>query len=102
MTKKAAGFLAGLRGIEERQGVQRQATTPPLSVTPPGAIVPQSSASRQASREGRVAITQWVDPVVRKQLAGIALDTDKKQNVLVAEALNLLFELYGKPPIARP
>jgi hypothetical protein len=39
--------------------------------------------------------------VVRKQLAQIALDTDKDQADLLVEALNLVFERYGKPPIAR-
>jgi hypothetical protein len=37
---------------------------------------------------------------VRKQVAQIHLDHDKTQAELVAEALNLLFEKYGKPPIA--
>ena len=47
-----------------------------------------------------MSITQWVDPVVRKQIAQIGLDVDKDQYVLVNEALNLLFEKYGRPPIA--
>jgi hypothetical protein len=37
---------------------------------------------------------------VRKQLAQIGLDHDKTQAELAAEALNLLFEKYGKSPIA--
>jgi hypothetical protein len=39
----------------------------------------------------KVSITQWVDPVVRKQIAQIALDEDRDQYELVNEALNLLF-----------
>jgi len=55
---------------------------------------------RQKGREGKVSITQWVDPVVRKQIAQIALDEDKDQYELVNEALNLLFEKYGRSSIA--
>jgi len=41
-----------------------------------------------------------VDPAVRKQLARMSIDQDTSQAALVAEALNLLFEKYGQPPIA--
>ena len=55
---------------------------------------------RTGPRKGKVGITQWVDPVVRKQLQLLRLERDKDQYELVNEALNLLFEKYGKPPIA--
>lgn len=35
-----------------------------------------------------------------KQLAMLKIETDKDEQDLMAEALNLLFEKYGKPPIA--
>jgi hypothetical protein len=97
-------FMAGLRTMEERDAVRRHpvarpATTPAVSapLTVSGIQLPQ-----QPSRKGKVAITQWVDPAVRKQLARLALDIDSSQAALVAEALNLLFEKYGQPPIAAP
>jgi hypothetical protein len=58
--------------------------------------------AQQGSRRGKVAITQWVDPIVRKQVAQLALDQDRSQAELVAEALNLLFEKYGRSPIEQP
>ena len=51
-------------------------------------------------RQGKVSITQLVHPGVRKQVHQLVLDHDKEQCELVTEALNLLFERYGKPPIA--
>jgi hypothetical protein len=60
----------------------------------------RATAARQKGREGKVSITQWVDPLVRKQVAQIALDQDKDQYELINEALNLLFEKYGRSPIA--
>jgi hypothetical protein len=37
---------------------------------------------------------------VRKQLKQLAMDLDKSQQDLVAEALNMLFRHYQRPPIA--
>lgn len=100
--KKGVDFMAGLRAVEEREGVQRRLPPAPnataTSAAPEDASL--SSPSPQPSRRGKVAITHWVDPAVRKQLAQLALDHDKSQAALVAEALNLLFEKYGKSPIA--
>jgi hypothetical protein len=106
MTKKKASvdFLAGLKTMEHdtvrRHPVSRPVPAP-LAVTPkePAAAVPPT---QQPSRKGKVAITHWVDPAVRKQLARLSIDHDSSQAALVAEALNLLFEKYGQPPIAAP
>jgi hypothetical protein len=101
--KKGVDFLAGLRAVEEREGVQRR-PRPATAPKAPAAAAPEDSSASvllpQRSRLGKVAITQWLDPAVRKQLAQLALDHDKSQAELVAEALNLLFERYGKSPIA--
>jgi len=105
--KSSVDFLAGLAAIEENNAVKRHPTTKPASQTPtpaPAKDLPSSlRMSQQTSRIGKVAITQWVDPAVRKQLARLKLDIDaESQEFLLAEALNLLFEKYGLPPIAAP
>jgi hypothetical protein len=53
------------------------------------------------SRRGKVAVSAYFDPAVRKQLAILAVKEEKSQAALLADALNLLFERYGEPPIAR-
>jgi hypothetical protein len=104
--KTSVDFMAGLRSMEERDAVRRHPTAakPPVTIQP--ASIQGSPAVVQAppqpSRRGKVAITQWVDPAVRKQLARLAIDMDSSQAALVAQALNLLFEQYGQPPIAAP
>ena len=103
--KKAVDFMAGLRAVEEREGVQRRprpAPAPKTATATSAASVDASSVGSllQPSRRGKVAITHWVDPAVRKQVAQLALDHDKSQAELVSEALNLLFEKYGKSSIA--
>jgi hypothetical protein len=87
---KQPDFMDGLRKVEERHAVQRH---------PKPEALPEQ-ARRIPSRRGKVSITHWVDPAVRKQVAQLALDTDRHQADFMDEALNLLFEKYGKPPIA--
>ncbi len=96
-------FLAGLKSIEP-EAVRRH--PPAVKPVPTSVSQPELPASlqpiQQPSRKGKVAITHWVDPAVRKQLARLSIDHDTSQAALVAEALNLLFEKYGQPPIAAP
>ncbi len=83
-------FMDGLRQVEERHAIQRHIKPEQKPETP----------ARSPSRQGKVSITHWVDPLVRKQIAQLALDADRHQGEFISEALNLLFEKYGKPPIA--
>jgi hypothetical protein len=103
MSKKPnSDFLSGLRVVKDEHAVIRPTDVAPLR--PPPSINSEATrrmaVPRQRGREGKVSITQWVDPLVRKQVAQIALDEDKDQYELVNEALNLLFEKYGRSPIA--
>lgn len=102
----SVNFLEGFRSMEERDAVRRHPSAKPATrpITSPAAtakeLAPPVQISQQPSRRGKVALTHWVDPAVRKQLARLAIDHDTSQAALIAEALNLLFEKYGQPPIA--
>lgn len=98
--RKRVDFMAGLRAVEEREGVQRRPAPKAAAAFTGPEDVSLGGPLPQPSRRGKVAITHWVDPAVRKQLAQLALDHDTSQAALVAEALNLLFEKYGKSSIA--
>ena len=104
MSKKP-DFLSAMQTFEGREGVQRRPkpTLVPTATTAAAPLPPAAVSARQVqrSRVGKVSIGVWVDPAVRKQLAQIALDNDLDQADLIAEGLNLMFERYGKPPIAR-
>lgn len=52
------------------------------------------------SRQGKKAITGHFDPAVSRQLKQIAVENDSTVQALLAEALNGLFEKYGRSPIA--
>jgi hypothetical protein len=100
MSKKpSSDFLSGLRVVKDEHAIIRPANVT-STATRPVIDAEQPHHPRQKGREGKVSITQWVDPVVRKQIAQLALDEDKDQYELVNEALNLLFEKYGRSPIA--
>jgi hypothetical protein len=55
---------------------------------------------RQKSRKGLKAVMTWQPPAVAKQLKQLAAEKDMTVSKLIAEGLNLMFEHYGKPPIA--
>lgn len=66
----------------------------------PSKAVEPSKGDVPPSRQGKKAITGFFDPVVSRQLKQIGLEEDKTVQALLAEALNDLFEKYGKNPIA--
>lgn len=102
MTKKV-GFAAGLGKLGEIGG---KAPSAPASVTRPVAVAEEGQGGepdrtpRTTRRSGKVNIAGYFDPAVRKQLAMLAVEQDTDQVKLMAEALNLLFEKYGRSPIA--
>ena len=105
MSKKPVDFVSAMQSFESREGVQRHPKPAPAPAPVPAEVAPvpvtPTRRTVQRSRIGKVSIGVWVDPAVRKQLAQLSLDTDKDQADLLAEGLNLLFERYGKPPIAQ-
>jgi len=87
----AVNFKEGLKTLQDKEAVKRHPEPVPAIEEP----------QKTPARRGKVSITQWVDPAVRKQqLQLVGLERDKDQYELVNEALNLMFEKYGKPPIA--
>ena len=52
------------------------------------------------SREGMKRIQGYFSPRVKRQLRMLAAQTDKTEEQLVGEALNLLFQTNGLPAVA--
>lgn len=88
-------FAAGLHKIKDVAG------RPSPAPAEPQLNAGQVAMARPPSRRGKVAVAAYFDPAVRKQLAILAVKEDRSQAALLAEAMNLLFERYGEPPIAR-
>ena len=70
----------------------------------PPAAAPETTAgnepSRPPSRRGRRAITIYTSAEAHRQLRLLAVEEDMPIQQLAIEALNDLFERYGKPRIA--
>ena len=63
-------------------------------------VVPETHQQRSPSRRGKKSFTLYVDPDVHDQLKLLSLQTRTPMQKLGIEALNLLFKLHKKPPIA--
>jgi hypothetical protein len=83
----AAALQTATRGTEVAPASSAQAT-----VTSIGARTP--------SRIGKKTIAAHFDPAVSKQLKQIGLEHDRSTQDLLREAINDLFEKYGKGSIA--
>ena len=57
-------------------------------------------AQQKPSRRGTVMVGAHMPREVSKALNILAAEEERSNKLLLAEALNLLFERYGKPPIA--
>ncbi len=101
-------FSAGLAKLKAEG---RPVRPSPVEASVPSPVIgpdatPQRERAEAAfavppSRQGKKAIAAYFDPAVRKQLALLAVQEERTQADLLAEAINLLFEKYGQPPIAK-
>ena len=64
------------------------------------AVEKMTQAALLPSRRGKRRVELWVSPDAKKQVKRIAVDEEKSQEQLMAEALNMLFKSRGVPPIA--
>ena len=96
-------FAAGLGKLKETGGKAQPLTTTTQPVAASTEVAGETSAKRfdQANRRGKVVISAYFDPAVRKQLAILAVEEERTQAALLAEALNLLFEKHSRSPIAK-
>jgi hypothetical protein len=89
---KRGSLFAGTGGTEP--GLEK---TP---VAPATAPAPRATIPRPPSREGKSAVTFYVDPTAAKQLRRLCLDDDTSIQAVMVEALNDLFTKRGLGRIA--
>jgi hypothetical protein len=87
MSEKSKSLLEQLQAVAGKAGESHGVTVAP-------------DEGRSPSRQGKRAITIWVDPAVAEQLREIASHNRKAHQDLYLEALNILFSKYGRPEIA--
>jgi hypothetical protein len=77
-------------------------TKKPTSLSDVMAKKANAAPSPQPAEEGAGTrtLTLRLAPVVHDQLREMAFSSRRSQHALLMDALNLLFERHGKPPIA--
>jgi hypothetical protein len=75
-------------------GFTQGKVTPPEGDGPPKPYVPPS-------RKNRKSFTTWIDEAALKELRDLSHETGRKQQDLIADALNMLFVRHGKRRVAR-
>ena len=102
MSKAQSRFSQGLGKLEAIGGKAPRAAAVAANAPAAEELADEGRAGgKAAGRAGKVNIAGYFDPAVRKQLAMLAIEHDTDQVKLMAEALNLLFEKYGRSPIAK-
>ncbi len=100
MTTKRASLASALQSVSR----QPEPHVAQIHTTMPEAAVPSAETSRRRagppSRIGKKTIAAHFDPAASKQLKQIGLERDRSVQDLLREAINDLFEKYGKAPIA--
>lgn len=96
--------------LAARMDVELAAPEPPPRPAPKPAVrqapardAPEEGRGRAylpPSREGMKRIQGYFSPRVKRQLRMLAAQSDKTEEQLVGEALNLLFQTNGLPAIA--
>ena len=73
------------------------------SITDPASIEPKPAPKSQQSdaRRDKKLVSGHFDKDTHHQLLVLKLETGKSIQVLLGEALNALFTIYNKPPIAK-
>ena len=99
----ASRFTKGLKGLgKDTEGSAPKPDAPkPLKKNASVQSDVSSARYEAPSRVGKKPVTGFFDPAVRQQLAILAAEEQRSQNDLIAEALNMLFQQYGKSPIAK-
>lgn len=84
--------------------MSKRPTLGSVSVFVPAAASPSAPSLTPAisrpDRAGRAPLPFWTTTAAKKQLRMMAAENDTTQQELMTEALNLLFQKRGKPPIA--
>jgi antitoxin-like ribbon-helix-helix protein len=67
---------------------------------PPKLATTEIATAARPDREGRKSMPFWTTEAAKKQLRVLAAELDTSQQDLMTEALNMMFQKHGKPPIA--
>ena len=96
MDKKSLNLQAALKQTKSAKSLPVETVSAPDA---PERGKGGAGTTRQASREGKVNVSAWLNPAFKRSLRMVQARTDKKLEPLMAEALNDLFQKYDVPQI---
>jgi len=79
---------------------QRKLKVETEAETRTAAVEKMTQSALPPSRRGKRRVELWLSPDAKKQVKLIAVNEEKSQEQVMAEALNMLFKSRGVPPIA--
>ena len=91
---KKQSLATALQTFDRTQNSATEVSDPALESRP-------RLKAQAPSRRGKKALIGYFDPSVSKQLKMLALEEDSTIQQLLGEALDLLFQVRGKPRIAQ-
>ncbi len=100
MTKARAKLGSTGTGIFAAEPEPTPPPAPVRKVAPPKLATTESAPAARPDREGRKSMPFWTTEAAKKQLRVLAAELDSSQQDLMTEALNMMFQKHGKPPIA--
>lgn len=102
MTKRASlsSMVKAAAGAPAPVAAERRPPKP-RAEKPSKAEPPEEGKAEGGSRVGRVVFGSYQTTETVKQTKMLAIEQDTTMQALMAEALNLLFQKYGKPTIAK-
>ena len=90
--------------IKKQEPQDRRAILRALAGFTQGTVTPPDGPPKPyvpPSRKNRKSFTTWIDEAALKELRDLSHETGRKQQELIAEALNMLFVKHGKRRVAR-
>ena len=103
MARKRTALNSALNAAAGRSEPEKPAPEKkPRAVEAPEKPIPKATTLRPEGKAVEVLkpLTTRVEPAVFRQLKVLAAEQDRPLMYLLGEAINLLFEKHGKPPIA--
>lgn len=82
---------ASLKNLAGKAASEPQPATRSTSQAPP------TAAAQARTRQGTRTVSAHFKPEVAQALRLLAAEQDREHQDMIAEALNMLFERYGKP-----
>ena len=93
--------MAGKGNLDKFLGSGGDRIEPPVPESEPDVVELKPKTQRSKTRKGKKMASVFFGKDVHNQLSILKIETELSIQELLIKALNLLFQAYNKPPIAK-